>query len=129
MKKRTPVPISGRLLTHMRRWKRSSSTHVVEYAGKPIPKIKRSWKTARVKAGLGEDVVPHILRHTFATWAVMSGQPFGKVAQALGTTERIVESVYGKYHPDHLQGVVNAVSGRISGVSVGGKRRERDGRR
>lgn len=111
MKKRTPVPISGRLLAHMRRWKRSSSTHVVEYAGRALPKVKRSWKTARINAGLGPDVVPHILRHTFATWAVMDGQPFGKVAAALGTTERMVQQTYGHHHPDHLRGVVSAVSG------------------
>lgn len=115
-KRRTPVPISDRLLTHMTRWRQSSTTHVVEYAGRPIgDNIKRTWRTTRIRAGLGEDVTPHILRHTFATWAVQDGQPLGKVAAALGTTEAMVQRVYGHHAPERLRDVVNAVSGGISG--------------
>ncbi|ACL58706.1 tyrosine-type recombinase/integrase [Methylobacterium nodulans] len=108
-KRRTPVPISNRLLPHLRRWRRSSTTHAVEYAGGPVGSIKRSWNSARNDAGLGPEVVPHILRHTFATWAVMDGLPFGKVAAALGTSERMVQQVYGHHAPEHLRDVVNAV--------------------
>jgi integrase len=111
-KRRTPVPISDRLIAHLRRWRRLSTTHVIEYAGRPTLSVKRSFKTARESAGLDAKVTPHILRHTFATWAVQSGQPTGMVAAALSTTERIVSEVYGHHAPDRLRGVVNAVGKR-----------------
>lgn len=115
-KRRTPVPISDRLLAHLVRWKRSSAAYVIEYEGLPIAtNIKRSWRSAVKRAGLGPDVTPHVLRHTFATWAVQDGVPLGKVAAALGTTEAMVQKVYGHHAPERLRDGVNAVSRRVSG--------------
>ena len=110
-KRRTPVPMSRRLAAHMRRW-RKTGAYVIEFEGRPILRLRRAWTTARKGAGLGEEITPHVLRHTFATWAVMDGLPFGKVAKALGTTERVVEDVYGHLSPEHVRGVVESVSGR-----------------
>ena len=110
-KRRTPIPMSKRLAAHMRRWRRTGA-YVIEFEGRPILRLRRAWTTARKGAGLGEEITPHVLRHTFATWAVMDGMPFGKVAKALGTTERVVEDVYGHHSPEHLRGVVESVSGR-----------------
>lgn len=111
-KRRTPVPISDRLLAHMRRWKKNSTTHVIEFEGKPIKSTRYAWGQTRRRAGLGPEVVPHILRHTFATWAVQDGMPLGKVAAAMGTTEKVVDRTYGHHAPERLRDVVNAVSGR-----------------
>ena len=110
-KRRTPIPMSKRLAAHMRQWRRRGA-YVIEFEGRPILRLRRAWTTARKAAGLGTEVTPHILRHTFATWAVMDGVPFGKVARALGTTERVIEDVYGHHAPEHLRGVVESVSGR-----------------
>ena len=109
-KRRTPVPLSWRITAHLRRWKRTGGSHVVEFDGLPALRIRRSWNTARRVAGLGSEVTPHILRHTFATWAVRDGVSFGMVALAIGTTERIVRDVYGHHGPDHLRDVVESVS-------------------
>ncbi|TXM65856.1 site-specific integrase [Methylobacterium sp. WL120] len=109
-KRRTPVPLSNRLQAHMRRWKGQSVSHVIEFEGMPLERLRRAWNTARLAAGLGEEVTPHILRHSFATWAVREGVSFGMVALALGTTERIVRDVYGHHAPEHMRGVVEAVS-------------------
>ncbi len=110
-KRRTPVPMSKRLAAHMQRW-RKSGAYVIEFEGRAILRLRRAWRTARKGAGLGEEITPHVLRHTFATWAVMDGMPFGKIAKALGTTERVIEDVYGHHSPEHLRGVVESVSGR-----------------
>lgn len=110
-KRRTPIPLSRRLRAHLERWQRQSATHVVEFQGLPVLKLRRSWNTARKAAGLGPEVTPHILRHTFATWAVQAGARFSLIAGALGTTEAIVENVYGHHAPEHLRGVVETVSG------------------
>lgn len=111
-KRRTPVPLSKRLRWHLVRWRRDSTTHVVEYAGAPITSVRRSFTTARKRAGLGDEVTPHILRHTFATWAVQAGTPLGLVAAALGTSEPIVERVYGHHAPERLRSVVETVANR-----------------
>jgi integrase len=121
-KRRTPVQISSRLMCHLKRWQRSSAAHVIEYEGLPVGSIKRSWNTAVRNAGLGPEVTPHTLRHTFASWAVQAGQPFGLVAEALGTTEQMVRVVYGRFAPEHTRGVVEAVSRRVSGGIGGGHR-------
>jgi integrase len=124
-KRRPPVPISPRLAAHLRRWKSATivnnsltacKTEVVElnvisWGGLPIAKMRRAWHTARRAAGLGPEVTPHILRHTFASWAVQAGHSFAKVAAALGTTEKIVEDVYGHMAPDRLRDVVARVAG------------------
>jgi integrase len=96
----------------MRRWRPQSVAHVVEFEGMPLDRLRRAWKTARIAAGLGEEVTPHILRHTFATWAVMDGVPFGKVAMALGTTEKVIDQVYGHHSPESMRSVVESVSRR-----------------
>jgi integrase len=63
-KRRPPVPVTPRLLPHLRRWRRLTTTHVIEYAGRPInSKERRAWRTARELAGLGADVTPHNALH------------------------------------------------------------------
>lgn len=111
-KRRTPLPISDRLAAHLRRWSRMGGVNVVEYEGREVLRIRRAFTRARIAAGLGEEVTPHILRHTFASWAVQSGVKLSLVAGALGTTERMVQQVYGHLAPEHLRDVVNSVSVR-----------------
>lgn len=111
-KRRTPVPLSKRLRGHLVRWRRDSSTHVVEFDGAPVRTVRKAFTSARIRAGLGPEVTPHILRHTFATWAVQAGAPLGLVAAALGTSEQIVETVYGHHAPERLRSVVETVSTR-----------------
>ncbi len=41
--------------------------------GQPLKSIRTAFETARKKAGLGEDVTPHVMRHTFASRLVMAG--------------------------------------------------------
>lgn len=111
-KRRTPVPISDRLLAHLARWRRDCVSYVAEYHDAPVLRMRRAWNTARKAAGLGPEVTSHILRHTFTTWAVQDGMSLGKVAAALGTTEKVVEGVYGHHIPHRLRDVVKNVSGR-----------------
>jgi site-specific recombinase XerD len=63
-------------------------------------------------AGLGTEVVPHILRHTAASWAVQAGAPLGHVAAMLGTTEAIIASTYGHLSPRAMRDVVEIISRR-----------------
>lgn len=102
-KRRPPVRVGRRLLAHMRRWARldrSTALHVVSYNGRPILKERRAWGTAVANAHLGHEVVPHVLRHTRATWMMQAGVPLWEAAGALGMSPAILERVYGHHSPD-----------------------------
>jgi integrase len=112
-KRRPPVPITPRLLAHLHRWRRSATTHVIEYAGRPIKsKERRAWQTARELAGLGADVTPHVLRHTCATMLLQLGVTVYAVAGVLGASEDVVRRTYGHHAHDHLRNAVAAFSRR-----------------
>jgi integrase len=112
-KRRPPVPITPRLLSHLRRWHRSTTTHVIEYAGRPInSKERRAWRTARELAGLEADVTPHVLRHTCATMLLQLGVSVYDVAGVLGASENVVRRTYGHHAHDHLRQAVAAFSRR-----------------
>jgi integrase len=73
-----------------------------------VIKLRRSWTTARSAAGLGDDVTPHTLRHTAATWLMQRGVDAWEAAKYLGMTVETLERVYGHHHPDYLKQAKNA---------------------
>jgi len=100
-KKRRPVvPMPDFLVP----WIESATGHLVQWKGKPIQKINKTWRTIREAAGLSDDVVPYSIRHTVATELRARGVPELEIAGMLGhampnfrTTGR-----YAKYAPDYL---------------------------
>ncbi len=114
-KRRPPVPIPPRLLPHLRRWQRLTSTHVIEYAGRPLKsQERRAWATARDLAGLNADVTPHVLRHTCATMLLQLGVSVYDVAGVLGASEEVIRRTYGHHAQDHLRHAVAAFSRRAA---------------
>lgn len=83
------------------------SDYVIEWCGKPVASIKKAF--GRLADDCGIECSPHVLRHTAATWLVMDGVPLAEVARLLGTTERMVERVYGKHAPDYLRRAVGVL--------------------
>jgi integrase len=61
---------------------------------------------AVARAGL-TDVSPHVLRHTWATWAAQDGVPLGEIAAVLHDTVSTVERRYIHHCPQHLRGAVD----------------------
>jgi integrase len=113
-KQQTPVRLPGRLLAHMRRWRRldADKPFIVSYRGEPVGKQRRSWATARGRAGLGEDVTPHTLRHTAATWLMQAGVDIWDAAHFLGMSPRVLEEVYGHHHPDFQKEAAEGIGRR-----------------
>ncbi|WP_261334984.1 site-specific integrase [Rhizobium leguminosarum] len=111
-KRRPPVPIPENLLPHVRRWRRITSVGPVEYHGRLIAKERKGFARARELAGLGEDVTPHVLKHTCITWMMQRGVPIWEVAGFSGTSENIIRKVYGHHHPDHLSAATKRFHGR-----------------
>lgn len=120
-KRQPPVRIVPRLLAHMRRWERMDlerrgkdgspepATHVVHVLGRPLAgKIRTAWENACRDAGLGSDVVPHVMRHTSATWLMHGGAPISEAAGYLGMSEQTLRMHYQHHHPDYQDGMDQA---------------------
>jgi integrase len=101
--KRTPrVRLGSRILAHLRRWKRMDPPglkRVIHYEGQPVGKLRRSWETNRIRAGLDEEVTPHTLRHTRATWMMQAAVDPWQAGGALGMSLKTLQK-YAHHHPD-----------------------------
>lgn len=136
-KRRMPARIPERLMPHLRRWRsldmRGDTTgnmghtaksarvrrarrsgrskpiaHAVHYYGRPVNKLRRSWASVCKAAGLGEDVVPHTLRHTAATWLMQAGVDVFEVAGFLSMSPDTLLDVYGHHHPNFQEQAARA---------------------
>ena len=112
-KRQPPARITPRLLAHMKRWHRLDAEraieHVVHMNGSALTgKIRTAWEGARSDAGLGADVVPHVLRHTSATWLMQGGAELNDAAGFLGMSEQTLREHYWHHHPDFQDGVDEA---------------------
>jgi integrase len=109
-KQQTPVRLPPRLLAHLRRWKRKGILvhSLIEWNGNSVKRINKAFRSVRREAGFGDDVIPHSLRHTCATWLAQRGVPTWEAAGFLGMTEQMFINVYGHHHPDHQKNAVNA---------------------
>jgi len=130
-KRQPPCPIPDRLLAHLTRWRDRKISHefVVEWNGDPVGRVSKGFRRACVAAGLGEDVTPHTLRHTAATWMMQNGVAMWQAAGFLGMTEDVLRDVYGHHHPEHMSEAKAGITARKSlpkterkVVSIGGAR-------
>lgn len=110
-KKRKPTaPLSRRLLAHLRRWERDEHGRpVISFNGEPVLRITKAFNKAVAASGL-EDVTPHTLRHTAATWLMQAGTDPWKAAGLLGMTVETLLAVYGHHHPEHQQSAAEDLS-------------------
>jgi integrase len=95
-KRRSHIPIPAKLLVHLRHARRRGSElgFVVNENGHPLGDIKRGFASACRRAGI-EDVSPHSLRHTCATWLMQRGVKTWHAAGFLQMTQETLERVYG----------------------------------
>ncbi|WP_431321646.1 tyrosine-type recombinase/integrase [Rhizobium sp. YTU87027] len=118
-KRRTPVKIPPRLLRFLRYWhKKDTATdsegrditirYVITYAGEKIIKPHKAFRTIRDKAGFADDVTPHVLRHTRATWLAQAGVETEQAAASLGMTAEEFERTYAHASPDFQEQAANA---------------------
>lgn len=100
-KRNPPVRLRRSVVRLLRRWKAKDRAipWVIHYDGVRIHSVKKSWAAACVEAKLS-DVSPHTLRHTRATWLMQEGIDMWEAAGHLGMSVRVLETVYGKHHPD-----------------------------
>lgn len=122
-KRRTPAPIPDRLYPHLARWRGLTTLGPCEFrhphkeGAEPFEaritqRMKTGWKRAVRYAGLGNDVTPHVLKHTSITWLLQNGVSTWEVAGFSGTSEKIIRDVYGHHAPDHLPAARRGFQGR-----------------
>lgn len=102
-KRRTVTPMTRkvrRMLLHAHA--HSNSRYVISWAGERIGRVAKAFIAHAEKAGL-EDVSPHVMRHTFASWAVRKGVPIYTVGKALGQTVASTTARYAKLAPDDVR--------------------------
>lgn len=115
-KRKTPVKIPPRLLILLKYWKakdakidkENPTLNVINYYGAKVTKPHKAFRAVRKEAGLGEDVTPHCLRHTRATWLANSGVDVQEAASSLGITTDEFERTYLHNDPEFQQNAANA---------------------
>lgn len=114
-KRKPPVRIPDRLKGSMHRWRTKDMAavtpvpFVVHYRGKPVKAQRKTWNEARRRAKLGDDVTPHILKHTAVTWMMQAGSDPWEVSDYIGISLQMLQDVYGHHHPDFQKGVTSRV--------------------
>lgn len=98
------VPIGEDIISELREARAIAQTDfVIEFSGKPVSSVKKSFASALKRAGLDAEVTPHILRHSAATWMAQAGVPMWEIAGFLGhSSTAMVEKVYGHHAPEFM---------------------------
>jgi integrase len=109
-KGRATVPMTARLNEALRAaYEVRETQFVIEWGGKPVKSLKRSFATAAELAGI-EDVSPHVMRHSAAVRMAEEGVPMVEIAQYLGHTDpRVTYRTYARFSPDYLRRAAKAL--------------------
>lgn len=102
-KRRGVVPIADELRPILERaWMERTSDLYLDITTPPL----KAFKAAVKQAGLS-GVTPHVLRHTWATWAAQDGVSLFDIAGVLHDSLATVEKTYAHHCPEHLRNAVN----------------------
>jgi len=127
-KRRPLVRVPNRLRAHLERWRRLDRAEelrrraasgdqvppivsVVHHGGEPLAgRVRRSFDSAVRDAGLPDEITPHWMRHTCATWLMERNVPVWDAAAYTGMTVQTLEKCYGHHRPDHQAAARKALS-------------------
>lgn len=87
--------------------------YCIEWGGRAITTIDRTWCKMREAAGLDAQVVPYTLRHTMATVLRRAGVPMDEIGGFLGHSQQDhrTTEIYAPFAPEYLQRSRNALDG------------------
>lgn len=115
-KRRTVIPFGKNLAAALQdAQEMAQTTHVIEYMGKPISSLKKSFAAAARQAGLSW-ASPHILKHSVISWLAEDGVSLDRISDMTATDPKTVRRIYRKYCPDYLGDVAEKLD-KIVGSS------------
>jgi len=88
-----------RMLLHAK--KHARGAHVISWAGERIDRVAKACIAHAEKAGI-KGFSPHVLRHTFASWAVQNRVSIYTVGKALDQSVASTTERYAKLAPDDV---------------------------
>ena len=89
----------------------------------PMTDLGRRWLKLRALAGL-DGVRIHDARHTFASYAVMSGLDLYTVGRLLGHADSASTERYAHLADEHVREAAGRISGMVGEAMSGGRKRE-----
>ena len=107
--KQREVPIDRQLMTVLRERSKvraiggDARTYLFTWRGKRMTRIRTAFEKARKRAGLGENVTFHTLRHTFASWYMINGGDLYRLQKYLGHSTIALTQRYAHLSREHLQ--------------------------
>lgn len=111
-KKKAPtIRVGDRLLAHLRRWRRldgDRAMFIIQFRGKKIGRPDKSWSRVKRIGKFPDYIVPHVLRHSRATYMLKAGVPLWETAKYLGMSPAVLEKHYGHHIPDWQKNAANA---------------------
>jgi integrase len=81
---------------------RATSPYVLSFHGRKLASVKKSFRRARERAGLGPEVIPYTLRHTAGSWLAQAGVDLWIIAGWLGHTQQRTTEIYAHHSPSHM---------------------------
>jgi len=113
-KRRTVVPVSPDVVAALSvALEYAQTDHVIEYMGKPVQNIVRSFSEAARKAKVPW-ACPHILKHSVISWLAEDGYSVDKIADLTATHPNTVRRIYRKFSPDYLEDVAENLGKTLS---------------
>jgi len=92
---------------------------VIHFNGEPILRVKRAFESCVVDAGLKDQVSPHWLRHTSATWLMEQNADPWDAAGFLGMSVITLVRHYGHHRPSFQDDVRNRFGSSKPGTIPG----------
>lgn len=102
-KGRPVIPMPRRLRWFLlRAHARATSPYVLSYQGRKLGSVKKSFRRARERAGLGPDVIPYTLRHSCGSWLAQNGIDLLLIGRWLGHTQQRTSELYAHMSPQYM---------------------------
>lgn len=80
--------------------------------------VQRAFAVARKLSGIRPALTPHSLRHTFASWLAISGQPLRTIQELLGHSDVRMTIRYAHLSPTHLAEAMRTVNSMVTAAEI-----------
>ena len=86
--------------------------------------LQRAFAIARKLSGIRSELTPHSIRHTFASWLAIAGQPLRTIQELLGHADIRMTIRYSHLSPTHLSDAMRAVGAMAESFVNGSSKAE-----